>query len=377
MRRTILLVSGIWPPAIGGPATHAPELGAYLVDRGHHVEAVTIAGDDAIAPGFPLHRAPPGGPRLVRIPRGAVTLLDPTRRAAVVYATGIYHRATVVARSLRTPLVVKLVNDPAYERARHLGLFDGSLEEFQTRTRDPRLSALKAARNLVASSAVQLITPSRYLASIVERWERAGPVEVVPNPAPEVGSVPGRDGARRQLGVDGPTLVFAGRLVHQKNLPLLIAAVAQLPAVRLVIVGDGPGREQAVAAVAERGVGARVQLIPSLPREQVLTYMRAADAVVLSSDWENHPHAAVEALAVGTPVAATAVGGVPEIVEHERTGLLVPPGDATALAGAMSRMLRPEIARSLRAAIAAARPDDRHHAFARIERLLERRLHAG
>ena len=66
--------------------------------------------------------------------------------------------------------------------------------------------------------------------------------------------------------------------------------------------------------------------------------MRAADASILPSDWENFPHAAVEALAAETPVIATAVGGVPEIVQSGVNGILVPPRDPDALAAAMARV---------------------------------------
>jgi len=68
--------------------------------------------------------------------------------------------------------------------------------------------------------------------------------------------------------------------------------------------------------------------------------MRAADAAVLPSDWENFPHAAVEALAAGTPVIATAVGGVAEIVESDVNGILVPAGDVDAFAAAMASLMR-------------------------------------
>jgi glycosyltransferase involved in cell wall biosynthesis len=69
----------------------------------------------------------------------------------------------------------------------------------------------------------------------------------------------------------------------------------------------------------------------------VLELFRAADAALLSSSWENFPHTVVEALAVGTPVIATATGGVAEVVEDGCNGLLVPPGDGEALAGAVRR----------------------------------------
>ena len=71
----------------------------------------------------------------------------------------------------------------------------------------------------------------------------------------------------------------------------------------------------------------------------MLELLRAADLAVLSSRWENFPHALVEALAVGTPVVATAVGGVPEIVRDGENGVLVPPGDPEALAGGIRRAL--------------------------------------
>ena len=67
--------------------------------------------------------------------------------------------------------------------------------------------------------------------------------------------------------------------------------------------------------------------------------LAAADACVISSAWENFPHAAVEALAVGVPVVATAVGGVPEIVHDGENGLLVPAGSADALAVALRRVV--------------------------------------
>ena len=74
---------------------------------------------------------------------------------------------------------------------------------------------------------------------------------------------------------------------------------------------------------------------------------------MLSSAWENLPHAAVEALAVGTPVVSTAVGGVPEVVHDDENGLLVPPSDAAALAAAMRRVLDDD---ELRARLAAGAP---------------------
>jgi glycosyltransferase involved in cell wall biosynthesis len=96
-----------------------------------------------------------------------------------------------------------------------------------------------------------------------------------------------------------------------------------------------------------------VRFVGALPRERVLELFAAADASVLSSSWENFPHSLVEALAVGAPVIATRVGGVPEIVEDGVNGLLVPAGDAAALAAAIRRFFSDDALRArLRAAAA-------------------------
>ncbi|HUJ92437.1 MAG TPA: glycosyltransferase, partial [Gaiellaceae bacterium] len=118
--------------------------------------------------------------------------------------------------------------------------------------------------------------------------------------------------------------------------------------------------------------GPRVRFLGALPRDRVLELFRAADASILPSSWENFPHTVVEALAVGTPVIATAIGGVAEIVHDGENGLLVPAGDAAALAGAVRRYLGDaELRERLRAAAA---PSVAEYApervFARLEETL-------
>jgi len=120
------------------------------------------------------------------------------------------------------------------------------------------------------------------------------------------------------------------------------------------------------------GVGDRVTFLGARPRDEALRYLAGARAAVLSSAWENLPHAAVEALAVGTPVVSTAVGGVPEVVRDDENGLLVPPNDPAALAGALRRLLTDDALR-LRLA-AAAQPSveaiGRVPTYARLEQIL-------
>jgi glycosyltransferase involved in cell wall biosynthesis len=117
-----------------------------------------------------------------------------------------------------------------------------------------------------------------------------------------------------------------------------------------------------------------VRFLGSVPRDAVLRLFHAADASVLPSAWENFPHTVVEALAVGCPVIATAVGGVPEVVRDGENGLLVAPGDSRALANAIARLLSDD---ALRERLSAAAPGSvasysEGAVFSRIEDELQR-----
>jgi glycosyltransferase involved in cell wall biosynthesis len=345
----VLITSGIWPPDVGGPASHGPELGRFLVARGHQVEAVTAAGGRIVEGTFPVKALSRARPLPVRLSTPALAVVRAARGKEVIYSAGLYTRSALASKLRSVPLVLKLAADPAYERCRRAG-FTGSLAEFQEVEPSVRSRYLKRQRAIALSRATHIVVPSRYLAEFVTRWgvpeER---ITVIPNPAPVVDASEPREELRRRLAVNGPTFVFAGRFVRQKNLPLAIDALRRVDGASLVLVGEGP-EEGVVAEVIERaGLADRVSVTGAVTRDVAVDWMRAADATVLPSDWENFPHAAVEALAAGTPVIATAVGGVPEIVEPGVNGMLVDAGDEKGLAAAMASVARdPALAERLR-----------------------------
>jgi len=312
----VLVVSGIWPPDAGGPASHAPEVCEFLAGRGHVVEVVTTA-DEAPAPApYPVRwvsrRLPPGVPHA----RAAALIAGRARRSHVVYSVGMEGRSALGARLAGTPLVQRLPSDPAFERAHWRGLTTRTLGEFQ-QERGLRIDALRWARNREVAGAAQVVVPSAWLRELAIGWG-ADParVEVLPHAlaAPPLGE---REELRRSHRFDGPTLVLAGRIVPQKALDVALQAVSLIDDVSLV--------------------GDRVRFLGAQPRSTVFELFKAADAALLSSSWESFGLVVAEALAVGTPVISTAVGGVVEVLEDGRNGLLVPPGDPEALAEAIRR----------------------------------------
>ena len=332
----VLVVSGIWPPDVGGPASHAPDVAAYLRSRGHEVQVVTTAAAAPEAREYPVHWVSRS------LPKGAIhvrTGLEVARRAVradVVYTTGMFGRSAAGSTLTRRPYVVKLTADPAFERARRRSMVSGNVDEFQGLAGGVAVRTLRLARDLELRRAAHVFTPSTYLRELAVSWGvRADRVSVLPNPAPPIPELAPRDELRRSFRMNGATLAFAGRLTAQKSLGVALEALVRVDGVSLLIAGDGDERTPLEQRAAELGLADRVRFLGAQPRERVLELFRAADATILSSSWENFPHTVVEALALGTPVLATTAGGVAEVVRDGENGLLVPVGDAAALGEAI------------------------------------------
>lgn len=172
------------------------------------------------------------------------------------------------------------------------------------------------------------------------------PVATVPN---AVGPAP-LPASRSAFGVpDGTPVVLAvGRLVEQKHHALAIRALAELPDTVLAVAGDGPLRPDLEREAAQAGVADRVRLLGE--RSDARALMGAADVVVMPSRWEGLPLSALETLASGTPLVATDVRGLRELLTNDENALLVPE-DPRALAAALRRVLGD---RELAARLAAA-----------------------
>jgi glycosyltransferase involved in cell wall biosynthesis len=151
-----------------------------------------------------------------------------------------------------------------------------------------------------------------------------------------------RDAARRILAVGNDEFVVGcvGRLVDLKNHAAAIRATAQLaslsPGVRLVLIGSGPLQAILGALARELGIEERVSLLGE--RSDTRDLLPGMDAFLMPSLTEGHSIALLEAAAAGLPIVATNVGGNPEIVEHERTGLLVPTNDERSMSMALQRL---------------------------------------
>ncbi len=323
MRPRVVLV-GPLPPPSGGMANQTEQLARLLGESG--LEVRTVQNNAPYRPHWigmvPVLRA---GFRMVPY---VVSLWRALRDADVVHVMAnsgwAWHLmaapAVRIARLRGVPVVVNYRG--------------GEADPFLRRHASWVRSTLRLAQ--------ALIVPSGYLQSVFSRHGIAA--EIVPNIIDLTRFSPASGRSRR------PHLVVTRNLEDIYDIPTALRALLRVrqrfALAHLTIAGSGPRRAALEQLAAELGVRQAVTFTGRLDNEQVAALYRNADLLLNPSTVDNMPNSLLEAMASGVPIVSTGVGGIPFLVEHERTALLVPPGDPGAMAIAALRVLEDDALRA-------------------------------
>jgi glycosyltransferase involved in cell wall biosynthesis len=300
---------------IGGSERHLLTLLPALSSRGVDVSFLGL-DDTRRAPDpfydaltVPYARAPASrdlDPRLARAVRNAARNVD-------VVHTHLVHADVYGAFAARTLVSTKHNDDPF------------------------RAGAFRFVERALARRTTKIIAITGALACF--QIERVGlpadKIDVVHYGLDEPPAAWGTNPPDDDADPDERILLAVCRLEPQKGVDVAIEALTQVPNARLVVLGEGPERTKLEALA--RDLGVRVSLPGRVP--DVAAWLQRADVLVHPVRWEGFGLALLEAMLASLPVVATAVSSIPEIVTDGETGLLVPPDDPGALAGAINRVL--------------------------------------
>jgi glycosyltransferase involved in cell wall biosynthesis len=355
----LCLVSREYPPETGwgGIGTYTYELAHGLAQAGQIVHVLSVSTDGR------SHTYPSGAVTVHRVPSRRLRIgLSRVGLASLASLLGRSLSVAAALRQLAASVPFDLIESPEYgaEAFCHRWLRRGGVPlhvRLHTPTRlgaevdhaavTPAVRSADWVERWLVRSADLLSCPSRNLATKWASWiGTPQTIHMWPNPIdvrrfqPPPGSLP-RDGAR---------VLYVGRLQRLKGVLVLADAIPRIlaahPGARVRLVGadtmsgpDSTSMQAHLQALLPDLARARVEFVEAVHRDALPSELTRATVCVVPSYYENFPYTLVEAMACGCAVVCSRVGGMPEIVEDNRSGLLVPPGDPAALAEAVAALL--------------------------------------
>ena len=328
----------------GGMNVYVRELVGSLAQAGVDCQVYTrrwspdVADVVDVEPGFRVIHVDAGPPELVKedlaavVPEFTAGVLEHLARHPVDAVHANYWLSGVAGHTIKHQLDLPLVST------------FHTLGEVKARAGDPEPAhRIRAEREIIGCSDAILANAAAEAGELVEHYD-ADPdrIEIVPPGVDHAFFSPGhRAGARFALGLGAhPVLLFVGRIQPLKGMDVAVRALAALEQRDAVLVAvggtSGPAGDAHLAEVldlaGELGVRDRIRLVPAQPHHLLSTFYRAAEAVLVPSRSESFGLVALEAAACGTPVIASAVGGLRTLVRHGDSGFLVPDRDPAVFA---------------------------------------------
>ncbi len=293
----ILIATGLYPPEIGGPATYAKLFEEWLPRYGIKVSVLPFRTVRHLPP---IIRHIVYGWKVFKMARGADRILVQDS-----VSTGL--PVAIASFFSGKQFIIRVPGDYAWEQGTQRFGVKESIDDFQTRSYGLTVAILRAIQKFVVRRARLVIAPSQYLARIVGGWVPNKKIDVIYNGV----DVPTRTLSRaRELDL----IVTSGRLVPWKGFGELIEIVGRKPEWRLVILGDGPQKNELKEQIQQTGTADRITLLGQVSHEEALAWYARATVFVLNSRYEGLSHTLVEAMATGAPIIATKAGGNVEVV---------------------------------------------------------------
>ena len=309
------MVSGIYPPDIGGPANYIPALEAYLNELTVHTTLIALA-DKPKNSRHKLNEKVFILRNLILPFRFLLTvykLIQSSQKSNAIFANGLHEETAVANLVLRKKLIMKVVGDPVWEKFRNQSGQDiQNIAEFNSQKLGFKSSLRRKFLTWALNNADVVVCPSLELCGLVTSWGVATQVSYVPNGVEPVI----RSFEERPLDV-----IFVGRLVKWKNVDEIIISVSQL-GLSLTVLGDGPERTKLENLA--RSLNTKVTFEGQVKESHIKDYLIKAKCFVLISDYEGMSFALLQAMNCETVPVVSDIPGNLQIIIHQETGLVVP-----------------------------------------------------
>ncbi|MBU0981555.1 glycosyltransferase family 4 protein [Patescibacteria group bacterium] len=338
--KKITIVTPIFPPDVGGPAS-------YVFELGQRLKRTCQVGVVGFCEGHP-----------VRMKNVEMALVNPKKysffgrqwrlrknlKRVAADADLMYVQGPVVvgvnalrfARKRGIPTIMKFVGDIAWEDASRRGKTGLSLEDWLKESKpDLKSGIIKKFQKWSFGAADRILVPSLFLKRILTDYYEVPEEKIELN----YNAFDGERSRRRPVRERAFKIMAAGRLVPHKNIDKILEALRKLPEnYSLDVYGNGPERPRLESLVVNLGLKERVRFFGNVPQTELLKAMEEHDLFVLYSSYEGLPHVVLEAFASRCPVIASDIPGTNEVAIDGRSAVLAAPENADRLAEAIRNL---------------------------------------
>ncbi len=311
----VLLVTGIYPPDIGGPATFIPGFEKFLREKQMRVKVVTLSNDPKSSRqlytqvSFTGRKSRFGIRQLLTI----IKLFKHAINSDAIFANGLIEESALISFILRKKIFFKIVGDPIWERFRNEIGSDKSIEEFNDSEISFRFKIQRLILRCSLNQATAICTPSEQLRNFMKEWKVSKPIKVIPNGVPVV-RIPESTESKYDV-------VTVSRLVKWKNIDKIIDA-CKSQNLKLAIIGDGPE----ITALKAHSFGSedRINFLGELHGEELNSAIASARVFTLFSEYEGLSFALISAMMLGRYIVASDIPGNRNAIINGSDGILVP-----------------------------------------------------
>ena len=320
--KRILLVSGIYPPDVGGPATYVPKLARHLVDNGHQVSVVTLTDNKKSNPDaseWHLSLVSRNIPLPIRILWVAVRIAWLARDVDLIFANGLHQEVAISQFLINRPAVAKVVGDPVWERFSNKKKTSTSIEEFSRINQNFGARMQRGFLSWSLNKFAVVTTPSQALIDLLKLWRISSPKMLIQN-----GTLCSVSAQTAEVY----DAISVSRLVPWQNLDLLVDAAAE-GNFRIAICGDGP--EMNRLKELARAKGADVTFLGELSTAQVQDELGKAKCFVNISSYEGLSFSLIEAMMRRKACIVSNIEGNTAVITDNLNGLVIPLGSKSDL----------------------------------------------
>jgi glycosyltransferase involved in cell wall biosynthesis len=319
----ILIVVGIFPPDIGGPATFVPLIANRLVGKGYSVTVVCLSDklnhEDNLY-NFKIHRIKRRQNLILRWLKTISAISKYGINSNLIFVNGLPMESYISNILIRKKTIRKVVGDWAWERGRNLNLTSDGFDEFQNNSHNLHLEIAKFSRGWTAKKADLVITPSKHLKHVVNNWGvKKENIKVIYN-----GTKIMPFDIKKDTNFKKVKLLTVGRLAPFKNIDRIILSLNELKDVNfdleLTIAGDGPERNNLESIVKYQNLGNKVKFTGQLDEKELGKVYKNSDIYIQASGYEGLPHTLLEAISYNLSIISTPIGGTNEILKDNTNG---------------------------------------------------------